>query len=114
MADGIRIQPQQARLRAEGIADVANRLFVIRDVSRSVEVNSFSPVCRLCGYIHDCKAYHLQLESDGTVIVSTTIWEHMQKMFDHGGFEKVNVVGDPPDQRIVLPSAIVGVTPAKF
>jgi hypothetical protein len=112
VSDGIRIQPQKERLRSEGITDVANRLFVVRDVSRPIKVIPESPVCPHCGYPHDCKAYHLQLDAEGTVMVSTTIWENMLKLFDQGGFEKVNVVGDPPDQRIILPSASVGITPA--
>jgi hypothetical protein len=98
MADGVRIQPQAARLRAEGITDVAGRLFIVRDVSRPLT----APIdCHMCGE-HQCKTYHLQLDGDGTVMVSTTIWERMQSMHDNGGFEKVNVVAEPPAQRLLL------------
>jgi hypothetical protein len=114
VADGIRIQPQKARLRAEGVNDVAGRMFLIRDVSRPIPVHPYSPVCRICHIQHECKTYHLQLDADGTVMVSTTIWENMLKLFDHGGFEQVNVVAEPPDQTMELPTAVVAVTPASF
>lgn len=113
MADGIRIQPQPARLAAEGITDVAGRLFIIRDVSRPIPQPNTN-VCRVCGHPHECKTYHLQLDADGTVMVSTTVWEHMRKLFDHGGFEEVNVVSEPPDQQVILPPATVSVTPARM
>jgi hypothetical protein len=38
----------------------------------------------------------------------------MLRMPDHGGFEQVNVVAKPPAQGLILPSATVRVTPAKF
>lgn len=114
MADGIRIQPQRERLRAEGINDVAGRLFVIRDVTRPILPHPANPVCRICGRPHECKTYHLQLDAEGTVMVSTIVWENMSKLFDHGGFEPVNVVAKPPDQNFVLPSATVNVIPAQM
>jgi hypothetical protein len=114
MADGIRIQPQPARLKAQDVLSAANRLFIVRDVSRPLPPNKSRPACRLCGHPHEYKTYHLQLDGEGTIIVSTTIWENMRKLFDHGGFEEVNVVAKPPAQGIVLPTAKVSVTPAKF
>jgi hypothetical protein len=114
VADGIRIQPQKERLRAEGVNDVAGRLFIIRDTSRPIPPHPANPVCRLCGRPHEFKTYHLQLDAEGTVMVSTTIWENMLKLFDHGGFEPVNVVADPPDQQMILPTAHVSLTPAEM
>jgi hypothetical protein len=114
MADGVRIQPQPARLAAEGIGSVANRLFIVRDQSRPMPPNPHRPACRLCGHPHQCKTYHLQLDGEGTIIVSTTIWAHMRKLFDHGGFEAVNVVSEPPTQGLILPSAVARVIPAKM
>jgi hypothetical protein len=111
MADGIRIQPQRARLAAEGITDVAGRLFVVRDISRPLTPGD---PCGTCGYPHDCKTYHLKLDAEGTIIVSTTVWANMRKLFDNGGFEEVNVVPRPPAQGIILPTAKVSITPAKF
>ena len=108
MADGIRIQPQPARLRAEGITDVANRLFVIRDVTRPLAPPH--SLCATCGVPHEFKTYHLNLDGDGTVIVSTTVWARMQKLYDCGGFEEVNVVGIPPAQTLLLPTAHLNIT----
>jgi hypothetical protein len=114
MADGIRIQPQPARLRAEGIGSVAGRLFIVRDVTRPLPADPHRPACRLCGHPHTCKTYHLQLDADGTVIVSTTIWENMQRLYDHGGFEPVNVVAEPPAQGLIVPPARVRIAPAEM
>jgi hypothetical protein len=110
----VRIQPQPARLAAEGITSVAHRLFIVRDQSRPMPPDPHRPACRLCGHPHQCKTYHLQLDGEGTVIVSTTIWAHMRKLFDHGGFEQVNVVRQPPTQGLILPPAAARVIPAKM
>jgi hypothetical protein len=114
VADGIRIQPQPARLRAEGIISVAHRLFIVRDQSRPLPPNPSRPACQVCGQPHQCKTYHLQMDGEGTVIVSTTIWARMQRLHDYGGFEPVNVVAKPPTQGLVLPTATVHATPAQM
>lgn len=114
MADGIRIQPQPARLAAEGITDLAGRLFIVRDQGRPIPRHPANPVCRICGRQHDCKTYHLQLDADGTVMVSRTIWDRLQALYDHGGFEPVNVVTSPPAQQVALVAPSVAVTPAEM
>lgn len=103
MADGIRIQPTRERL-AE-IGDPAGRLIVVRDLSRPIAVTPTGPICHFCGYRHDCKTYHLQLDAEGAVIVSTTVWGRLQRLFDCGGFEPVNVVTKPPTQGFFLQPA---------
>ena len=113
MADGVRIEPDPARLRAEGITDTAGRLFIIRDISRPFIPNPDHP-CGVCGTPHDCKTYHLQLDTDGTVLVSTTIWERLQRLYDHGGFRLVNHTPDPPAQQLIIPPAAVTVTAPDF
>lgn len=101
MADGIRIQPQQSRI---GDLDVRGRLIVVRDLARPIDRGrgNLGDTCGVCGVVHDHKTYHFQLDQDGTIIVSTTIWDRLQNMVDHGGFEKVNVVSEPPTQGISL------------
>ena len=113
MADGIRIQPRADRLRQEGITDVAGRLFIIRDITRPLVVAP-DQICRICGRPHEFKTYHFQLDNEGTIMVSTTIWENLQRLHDCGGFEKVNVRGDPPAQGIILPSATISATAKEF
>lgn len=113
MADGIRIQPQPARLRELGIIVAAGQLFIIRDRSRPIPQPNPN-VCRICGHPHECKTYHLYLDTDCTVMVSTTIWERFLSMPDHGGFERVNVISEPPTQGIILPSATIEVTAKEF
>jgi hypothetical protein len=100
VADGIRIQPALDRRQTYG--DFANRLVILRDVSRPIPPHPANPACRHCGRPHECKTYHFQLDAEGTIIVSTTIWQRLLAMPDRGGFELVNVVANPPTQRISL------------
>lgn len=104
MASGIRIQPQPARIRELGLTDLAGRMIIVRDISRPLGAASVQrrELCKFCGTPHEFKTYHFQLDADGTIMVSTTIWNRLQAMFDHGGFEKVNVVASPPDIALSL------------
>lgn len=98
---GVRIQPRPDRYVPD------NALIVVRDITRPFRepkvgrLQDVQPVCRLCGVQHFEKTYHIQLQG-GTAIVSTTIWEKMQRLVEYGGFEKVNVVEKPPAQNIGL------------
>lgn len=97
MADGFRIRPREDHLKQ----DLAiNRMIVLRDISRPIPPHPENPVCRICLHPHDCKTYHFQLDAEGTIIVSSTIWDRLQNMPLNGGFEFINVVSDPPDQHI--------------
>lgn len=80
------------------------RMVILRDVSRPLGAASVQrkEICKFCGTPHECKTYHFQLDGDGTIIVSETIWNRLQAMYDHGGFEKVNVVASPPDVHLSL------------
>jgi hypothetical protein len=101
-------------LRAESITSVAHRLFIVRDLARPLRPDPHRSACRVCGRPHTCKTYHFKLDAEGTVIVSTTIWAHLARMPDHGGFELVNTVGAPPAQGLVLPPAAVRAVPAQM
>lgn len=92
MAEGVRIRPTVDRNVPAG------SLVVVRDVARP-----FVPphsVCSTCGVPHTCKTYHLQLDADGCVMVSATVWAKLQAMVDRGGFELVNTVAEPPRQTL--------------
>jgi hypothetical protein len=80
-------------------------LLVVRDKSRPIPNprNKKVGTCRTCGVPHDVKTYHLPLDSEGCVIVSTTIYEKLLSLADHAGFELVNAVAKPPAQKLVLP-----------
>lgn len=108
---GVRIRPQPERLPPES---AYGRLIIVRDVTRPLPPNKDRGVCRLCGRPHDCKTYHLQLDGDGTTLVSETIWAQLQKLYDRGGFELCNEVKEPPTQSIVVPTARVTIRPADF
>lgn len=108
MADGVRITPTAETLKTVGIDTASDRPWVVRDISRPFNGPPWHE-CAQCGH-HECKTYHFQLDADGTVVVSTTIWDRLQMLFDCGGFEKVNVVAEPPTQSMVLPTAHVKMT----
>jgi hypothetical protein len=103
VADGIRIQPTPDRWRDYG--DMRNRPINVRDLTRPVKTYPRNPVCSICRMRHEFKTYHFQLDSDGTVMVSTTIWDRLRRLHDCGGFEVVNVVAEPPAQGFELPPA---------
>ena len=114
MADGIRIRPQPARLKAENIGSAAHRLFILRDHSRPLTPGPGRSVCETCGQPHEFKTYHFKLDAEGTIIVSTGVWERMLSMPDHGGFEQVNVVAEPPAQGIKLEPVVLNLKPSKL
>jgi len=114
VADGIRIQPQPARLKAEGIGSAAHRLFILRDQSRPLTPDPNRHPCETCGQPHEFKTYHLQLDAEGTTIVSTGVWEKFLSAPDHFGFEQVNVVAEPPAQGIKLEPVVLNLKPAKL
>lgn len=80
-------------------------MLVIRDKARPIKAPEgyVFPKCATCGYPHDVKTYHLNLDSEGTIIVSLEIYRNLQKLVDHGGFDFANHVPDPPTQKIILP-----------
>jgi hypothetical protein len=112
VADGIRLQLSAERRRQYG--SLAGQMVILRDVARPIPPHPTNPVCRVCRRPHECKTYHFQLDAEGTIMVSTTIWENLLRMPDHGGFEPINVVTEPPAQGIILPPARISVTPAQM
>ncbi len=100
-AEGIRIRHKTLK----GI------MLVVRDQSRPLLTTDKKPLplnfpldpCSTCGVPHSVKTYHLQLDSEGTIIVSRTVYEKLQGLADHAGFEFANVVDNPPDQILKVP-----------
>lgn len=73
-------------------------LVLVPDLSRSLR----RPYqCPTCNTVHTCKTYHLNLDSDGTVIVSPEIWERLKGIQDHD-FSLENEVPNPPPQVVGL------------
>jgi len=98
MAEGIRIRHKSLK----------SVMLVVRDVSRPILKPHSSyrfPVCGICGYPHEHKTYHLQLDSEGTLIVSQKVYDRIMALGDQAGFEKVNMVKDPPTQVLLIPKA---------
>lgn len=50
--------------------------------------------CPLCAVEHPCKTYHLRLDGEGAVIVSTTVWERLRHL--ETGLRAMNGVRRPP------------------
>ena len=82
-------------------------LMVLRDQKRPIPNphNYKLPVCQTCMYVHDVKTYHLLLDDEGTIIVSTTVYNRIMALGDQGGFEMSNTVHQPPTQGISVPIA---------
>lgn len=73
-------------------------LVLVPDLSRSLR----KPYqCPTCNTVHACKTYHLNLDSDGTVIVSPEIWERLKRIQNHD-FSLENEVRKPPPQVVGL------------
>lgn len=112
MAEGIRIQPRPDLGWPLGPAMV-----IIRDHDRPIPpaldgegriipLEQTQPVCHICEAAgnppqHWCKTYHIQLEPDGTQIVSAGVWAGLQRCADNP-FEIVNTVTKPPTQHLAL------------
>lgn len=100
-AEGIRIRHKTLK----GI------LLVVRDQSRPLLTTEGEPLppnfpldpCSTCGVPHFVKTYHLQLDGEGTIIVSRKVYEKLQGLADHAGFDFANVVDNPPDIVIKVP-----------
>lgn len=99
MAEGIRIRPRPELGFPDGamvvVIDHARPFPQPKDGQRLEDVQ---PTCPTCGVQHFAKNYHLQLRA-GSVIVSTEIWERLQRLADNP-FEYANPVSDPPGQII--------------
>ena len=111
-AEGIRIRHKTLR----GI------MLVVRDQSRPLLTTDGKPLpknfhldpCATCGVPHYVKTYHLQLDSEGTIIVGRPIYEKLQRLADSAGFDFSNVVDNPPDQILRVPlveQKVVAFTP---
>lgn len=75
---------------------------------RIIPLEQTQPECSVCtrvgnGYRkHTTKAYHVQLEADGTAIVSAGVWAGLQASH-RNPFQVVNVVGAPPPVTLLIP-----------
>ena len=115
MTPEITLRTRKSKKKAEGIRirhkTLKGILLVVRDQSRPLLTTDGKPLppnfhldnCTTCGVPHDVKTYHLQLDSEGTIIVGRPIFEKLQGLADHAGFELANVVDDPPDQVLHIP-----------
>jgi hypothetical protein len=72
-----------------------------------IEVQKRKPepeFCHECSEIHPFKTYHLKLESDGSVIVSTVIRDNLLKAIPPlAGMLEMNEVTNPPTQELFTP-----------
>lgn len=119
MSEGVRIQPRAELRFPPGAAMVVvidhDRpvLPAIDSEGRLIPLEQTQPVCQICERAqnghrqHFTKAYHVQLEADGTSIVSTGVWSGLQRCADNP-FEAANPVAEPPTQHFMVPAA--GVT----
>jgi hypothetical protein len=52
-------------------------------------------LCMRCSRTHDFKTYHIDLDDQGTAIVSETVWGKLQEI-PNQPFSLVNTVAKPP------------------
>jgi len=95
---------QGIRIRHKTLKGV---LLVVRDQKRPIPNphNYKLPICSSCMVPHDVKTYHLQLDDEGTIIVSKTVYERLSALDDRAGFETSNTVNSPPTQTLQIPIA---------
>lgn len=82
-----------------------NVMMILRDRSRPLSNVHLRPTCEVCTVPHEFKTYHLRLDDEGCILVSTGVYDHIAAMFDKGGFEIANVIHDPPAQ-IIIPEMV--------
>ena len=75
-----------------------------RDGQRLEDVQ---PVCSNCGRQHFAKTYLIRVRA-GSAIVSTTVWDRLQRLADNP-FLYANPVPEPPGQ-IIIPNGSGGVS----
>jgi len=93
--DSIRIRHKSLR----------NVLMILRDKSRPLANVHLRPICEVCTVPHSYKTYHLKLDDEGCILVSTGVYDRIAAMYDKGGFEIANVIHDPPAQ-MLLPDTV--------
>lgn len=106
MAEGIRIQPRP-NLNWPGDANVC-----VTDHSRPYpqpkngqRLEDIQPICQSCGKQHFAKTYLIRMRA-GSAIVSTVVWERLQRLADNP-FVYANPVPSPPGQ-ILIPNSSGG------
>ena len=89
------------RLRHKTLKGV---MLLVRDRSRPLSNagKGLRPVCKVCTVEHIYKTYHLQLDSEGCILVSQGIYDNLVKMIDKAGFDIADVIHDPPAQTIAV------------
>jgi hypothetical protein len=60
------------------------------------------PECGRCRVVHPCKVVHVDLDAEGTAIVSESVWAQFQRVPNWAGFRVVNTVSNPPTQGVGL------------
>jgi hypothetical protein len=79
-------------------AEVTNRILTIVDRSRPYTVPL---ACDVCGVTHLWKTYHIELDDEGSAIVSPEAWAMIERIPAHG-FSFTNEVRHPPAKTIGL------------
>jgi hypothetical protein len=88
MASGVRLVSTDPALRG--------RMYLVEHPYRDYLVPK---ICAQCNVIHTKKTYHLQLDGEGAVIVSDTIYDRLRE----AGMPKLKVANEvkaPPSQKV--------------
>ncbi len=86
----------------------------VRDRTEKIPNKNNSPwpgcsICQLPSPGHDgYKTRHVTIDAEGEGIVSVGVWEGLKNLYDRGGFELVNTVTNPPNQKIDFEHTLKG------
>ena len=72
--------------------EVTNRILTIVD---PVQPYTLPYACPTCHLTHVFKTYHVELDDEGSAIVSLEVWSHIQRIPAHG-LQLMNEVVKPP------------------
>lgn len=111
MAEGIRIK--HMTMKAPNVPP-GFMILAIRDMTERLKATDGSklpdgypyPECQICqipspgheGY----KTRHIEIDTEGYSIVSSGVLEGLSHLVDHGGFDIIDVISNPPKQVIAM------------
>jgi hypothetical protein len=89
-------------------SDIRGRPYVVTHPTRRLRQPMF---CGRCNTVHTMKTYHLDLDGEGSVVVSETVFQRLREA-GMPGLEALNHVANPPTQHVSItdetPPAYVG------
>lgn len=96
----VRIRPTVQRMAGAHVLCVTDHRRPLPAPTDGTPLALVQPVCHVCGNQHLAKTYQLQIEADGSVVVSREVWANLQNVGDGTLFTLVEDVPEPLPQII--------------